>query len=338
MSLSTGRAAIELALARTSKRLHLIFFGGEPLLRWPSLVALTEYARTRTSAEGLQLHPSVTTNGTRLSQERANFLRDNRFVTAISCDGCQQAHDCNRLDKRGGPSHARTVEGIRVACETGLRVRAILVLDPLNVHLLVASVTELRSLGVRDIVINPNWAADWAAPELRARWTESYEGLAGVYVDAYRNESPLWISVIDTKIQSHIKGGMLSAERCDLGRRDLVVAPSGNLYPCDRMVGEDNDDRWVIGHVSTGTESARVDRMVQPATTLPVDCVGCALASRCRNRCACANLAMTGALSEPSDTLCFHEQLSVRVADDAAERLYGEKNDGFIRRHYRSEL
>ncbi len=39
MSLATGRAAIELALARTGERLHLIFFGGEPLTRWPTLTS-----------------------------------------------------------------------------------------------------------------------------------------------------------------------------------------------------------------------------------------------------------------------------------------------------------
>lgn len=338
MSMDTGRQAIALALPRTSKRLHLVFFGGEPMLRWRTLVALTHHAVDLAGESGIEVCPSVTTNGTLVTRARARWLAERAFVTAVSCDGNAAAHDANRVDAEGNGSHARTVAGIRTALDAGLRVRVILVLDPGNVALLPESVAALQDLGVRDFVINPNWSAAWEDGALRGAWERAYEQLGELYVEAWRKGAPLWVSSIDTKIASHIKGGYLDSERCDLGRRDLVVAPSGNLYPCDRMVGEDRDGRWVIGHVTTGADASKVGCVAGPARTLPAECLTCAIAKRCRNRCACANLAMTGALSEPSDTLCFHEQLSIRVADDAAERLFAEGNEAFIRRHYRSTV
>ncbi len=50
----------------------------------------------------------------------------------------------------------------------------------------------------------------------------------------WRNRStegkPFWLSFVDDKIGAHLKGGYTAAERCDLGRRNLVVAPSGKVF------------------------------------------------------------------------------------------------------------
>ena len=113
-----------------------------------------------------------------------------------------------------------------------------------------------------------------------------------------------------------------------------MVAPSSRLYPCDRLVGEDRDERFVIGDVSTGPLTERVAALVRRTCAMPDDCLECAVAPRCRNRCACANLALTGAIETPSETLCFHEQLAIRTADTAAATLFAERNPAFLRRHY----
>lgn len=341
MPYELGRRAIDLALARTRRRLHVVYFGGEPLLRWRALVALTEQARRRAEAAGIAPRFAVTTNGTLLTPARAAFLARHEFVTAISCDGTREANDLHRLDAHGRGSHARVTAGLRHALDAGLRVRAILVLDPTTIALLPASIASLAELGVRDFVLNPNWGARLDDPAARARWTTAYEELGALYVDAYRRGAPLWISALDTKIQSHIKGGYQPNERCDLGRRDLVVAPSGRLYPCDRMIGDD-DGTHALGHLDHAFDAlARTEALraiVEPVSTLPEDCTSCAIVERCRNRCACTNLALTGTLDAPSEALCFHEQLSIRVADEAAEALFAERNEPFVRRHYRSEL
>jgi uncharacterized protein len=334
MTLATGVAALERAVDRTSARLHLVFFGGEPLLRWRTLATLTEQARKRATAAGFELRPTVTTNGTLLTKERVAWLRENGFVLAISCDGDRLAHDANRRDARGRSSHARTVAGLKHALAAGLGVRTILVLDPANLDRVPASLAFLHSLGAADFVVNPNWAAEWTGREVQERWARAYGGAARLWVEAHRGKKPFWLSFVDDKIAAQLKGGYTAAERCDLGRRNLVVAPSGRLYPCDRLVGEDRDERFVIGDVASGPVAERIAALVSRTCRLPEDCLACAIAPRCRNRCACANLALTGAIDTPSETLCFHEQLAVRTADEAAALLFAERNESFLRRHY----
>lgn len=334
MSESTARAAFELALDRVGKRLHLVFFGGEPLLRWDALTSFTALGRTLCAPHGVELSPTVTTNGTLLTQQRCEWLAEERFVVAVSYDGIAPAHDANRRDASGASSHARVVDGLRCALAAGLRVRAILVLDPSNLRWIGESIDEARDLGVRDFVVNPNWSADWSAPAVRESLTEAYAALAARHLASYRRGDPLWISALDAKISAHVKGGILASEHCDLGCRDLVVAPSGNLFPCDRMIGDDRSDRFVIGHVSLGVDADKLAEWLEPMRTLPAECLTCSIRSRCRNRCACANFAMTRTPSEPSSALCLHEQLAIRAADDVAEELFAESNEAFFRRHY----
>ncbi|MBI5487439.1 MAG: radical SAM protein [Deltaproteobacteria bacterium] len=357
MTLAVGRAALDRAVARTSERLHLVYFGGEPLLRWRTLVALTERAAELATAASLELRPTVTTNGTLLTDERTAWLRERRFVLAISCDGTKEAHDANRRDARGRSSHARTVAGLRRALDAGLGLRVILVLHPDNVDLLPDSLAFLHDLGAGDFVVNPDWSADWQDEPLQARWEHAYEAAARLWTDAHRAGRPFWLSFVDDKIAAAVKGGYTPAERCDLGRRNLVVAPSGRLYPCDRLVGEDREVRaetqrrrekgnrvgrtavtradeggFAIGDVRSGPDPTLVAALVARTCGMPADCLECAIAPRCRNRCACANLALTGDPGVPSATLCFHEQLAVRVADAAAETLAAERNESFLRR------
>jgi radical SAM protein with 4Fe4S-binding SPASM domain len=170
---------------------------------------------------------------------------------------------------------------------------------------------------------------------VRAQCDTAYACVADLYLEAYRQKQPFWVSLLDGKIASYIKGGYLEGDRCDLGQRNLVVAASGRLYPCDRLVGEDRDDTRAIGDVWRGPNEERIRRLVSQVTS-PGECGECALASRCRNRCACANLAMTGTIDVPSETLCLHEQLAIRAADRAAQSLFAERNPLFLAQHYRA--
>jgi uncharacterized protein len=333
MSAEVANRAVDLALARVSQRLHLVFFGGEPLLRWPALVAFTHYARERATAAGIEVRPTVTTNGTLLDDERISWLGAERFLVGISCDGVRAAHERNRKDAGGGSTYDPTIAAIRKCLAAGLRLRVVLVLDPSNVELLPESLAQLAAMGARELVINVNWAADWSSGSVRSQCQTAYERSADLYLEAYRQKRPFWLSLFDGKIASHVKGGYLPEDRCDLGQRNLVVAASGRLYPCDRLVGEDRDASTAVGDIWTGPDEQRIQQCVSRITS-PPECQECAFGNRCRNRCACANLAMTGAIDIPSETLCFHEQLAIRSADRVAQILFAERNPLFLAQHY----
>jgi len=332
MPLEVGKRALQSALRQTRRRLHLVFFGGEPLLRWADLLALTDEARTRGESCGVQILPTLTTNGTLLTDDRCAELAQRRFLLAVSCDGLEMAHDALRRDRAGMGSFARTWQGINTALKAHLRPRIALVVHPSNIAYLPESIEFFVAAGLRDFVVNLDWSAPWDARGMKERLTHAYENVAALYVQAYRDANPFWISMIDSRIADRIRG-VDTQDRCDLGRRNLVVAPSGNLYPCDRLIGED-DGLMSIGHIDSGVDARRLKAFMKQASFIPTACLSCAIRERCRHRCACANLAMSGHAGTPTSLLCFYEQLCLRTADDAAEMLFSERNEGFLGQHY----
>jgi uncharacterized protein len=336
MSAETGRAAVDLALAGLSVRgapsLQVAFFGGEPLLAWGRLVDLTDYARAAAERAGVALTFQVTTNGTLLTPDRADTLGRHGFDVALSVDGIPEAHDATRPMAGGKTSGERVWEALDVALERCPSVTVIAVLDPANVAFLGESIEAFVSRGVRRLTLNPNWGAHWADAALEY-WREGYERAAASYVEAYRAEDPFTLNVFDDKIVLHLLGPSGRLHACGFGEWDLAVAPSGRLYPCGRAVGEDREPSLVMGDVCRGP----MQTIAGPAheeSDLPKPCRGCALRARCASHCGCANREATGDPTLPGDVLCWHERMSIPIADRAASMLFAERNPAFISRFY----
>ena len=108
MTPSTAEQAIRFAFPLTEGDLQLGFFGGEPLLEWPLLQHATKTARQEAGDRKLVL--TVTTNGTQLTAERAQWLADNGFFMGISIDGNRAMHDCTRRSGNGTSSFSSSLK------------------------------------------------------------------------------------------------------------------------------------------------------------------------------------------------------------------------------------
>jgi sulfatase maturation enzyme AslB (radical SAM superfamily) len=92
MSWDTLREALDLLLRSSSKRVEVLFLGGEPLLEFPLVRQAVEYVDRIQPAEK-QVRYSIITNGTLLREEQAAFLARHRFATQLSFDGVPAAQD-----------------------------------------------------------------------------------------------------------------------------------------------------------------------------------------------------------------------------------------------------
>lgn len=94
-----------------SKRTSVSFYGGEPLLDFELVKFCAGYAKD--IIPGNKLSFAITTNGTILTPEMAEFFYENDFRVLVSIDGPQDIHDSFRLDLKGKGSHKRTVDGLK---------------------------------------------------------------------------------------------------------------------------------------------------------------------------------------------------------------------------------
>lgn len=337
MDWETARRSLDLAFTEHKPRvpwatyeetpIDVGFFGGEPLICWDMLVRVAEEARARAARDGRKLRLAVTTNGTLVTRERAEKLRALGVEVTLSLDGNRAAHEATRPQKGGRSSFDDVVAGAEHLKAAGLALEIIAVVAPQNVAHLGDSVRFLVELGARNVILNPCFEEVWSDDAL-ALWEKGMADAAAVYADCMRAGRPVAMPTFDNKLLAAAKGGLASCDTCSAGTHEVAVAPSGNLYPCARMVGEDRDPKLVIGHLDGGVDEVRVRAM--PRGPSDPACEPCEEKWRCGASCACANLAETGTTNMPGGTQCWYEQASARVADAVGLKLLDERNDTFI--------
>lgn len=120
----------------------IVFSGGEPLLR-KDLFDLMAYCDTRNIAFGMR------SNATLVTRETAQLLGDLKLAVAgISLDGASaDIHD----SVRGSGTFDKTMQGIEVLLENGVRVNIEIVLSRRNAHQALEFVQLAENLGVQEI-------------------------------------------------------------------------------------------------------------------------------------------------------------------------------------------
>lgn len=112
MTLETARKTVDFIFSTPNPELMIEFQGGEPLLNWPVVRFVTEYARARAAREGRKLHIALISNFTLLDEDRADFLAGQGVSFCTSLDGPAALHDRNRIHL-GGSTHAVVTAWIR---------------------------------------------------------------------------------------------------------------------------------------------------------------------------------------------------------------------------------
>ena len=329
-----GHAATEAKLTRKAPApCQIGYFGGEPLLEWDLLCRSADYAIAEAARLGIPLKKTVTTNMTLLDGERADWLREREFYVGLSLDGNAAMHDALRCHPGGRGSHAECAPALAFYRGPEANAEVIVVVDPRNVAHLADSVAWLISEDIRRISLNPNFYHEWTDEALDL-WRDQYERVADHYAETFRNGKPINLNVLDGKIRLHVKEGYAACDKCGFGSNEIAIAASGNIYPCERIVADDDNEAMRIGNVFDGFDNARRADLVAKRGNLTPECGDCPVRSRCMNWCSCINYATTGAINLVSGAVCFHEKLAIAEADRVAGTLFAEKNPSFLATFY----
>lgn len=334
MSRETAFRAIDFALGHhlathpQGTPFVLGFFGGEPLLEWDLVQAADDYAAESCRKAGIPLGRTLTTNGTLLDPERIAWMGDRRYRLGVSIDGGPSLHDRQRQfpDGRGSftaaTRHLALLEALRPAPELFCTV------DPTTVRLVPEAIGDLASRTSLRIALNPNYEARWDEAAAAA-FEEAWRALAELVLASYRKGRPIRLTWFEGKVQTLLLGGYRDCDRCAPVRRELACAPSGNLYPCAALVGDDDRQDLLLGNIRDGFDPDALARMASRVGNRNEACRNCPAAPRCMNWCFCNNWHATGSPDLVSPLLCLHERLSINLADQIAEILIAERNAAF---------
>ncbi len=324
MPFATAAAAID-RLTAVDPNPGLVFFGGEPLLLRDLILDLVDRCETRSPA---RYHYKITTNGTLLDDDFLAAATHRRISIALSCDGVRAAHDACRVNPAGRGTWDRVAPVLPRLLARQPYAPVMMTVTPTTASRFAESVLWLRDSGVRWLVTSLDHAAPWDDRTFRIL-ARQYRRLAHAWLDDHRRGRKFGFAAFDKRIAARIHPGLGCS--CLLGRRQISVAPDGTLYPCVQFVGHPD---WAIGTVADGLDEARRDAIYRRNEAPKATCAGCALESRCHNRCGCMNFQTTGTLDRVPPILCEHERLLQPLCDHLAATLYAEKNPLFLRQFY----
>jgi uncharacterized protein len=292
--------------------LELGFFGGEPLLESHLILDVIAHAQRRCSQAGIVLRMGLTTNGTITNSDAWRVMTLPGLELSVSHDGLPQVHDRYRVGL-GGTSNREThgsaahvAATIQRVIEGGQDARVSMVVRPDTVQYLPDGIRWLRERGICHVDPTLDLWSPWNTEQ------------ANVLVDSVIQCADLWreglpdcsIGWFDEKAMRLARLPSDSTARCGYGNGQIAVAPSGRLYPCERVIGEDRDDNptRLPGHVMLGDTFAR-DTF--PARSNP-ECSSCAIADQCNTFCRCSNYIRTGDVSQPDALLCLLDKACFR--------------------------
>jgi uncharacterized protein len=334
MPAEVARRAVDFGLREADRGFLLLsFFGGEPLLEVEHLEEIVGYAEDAAARAGKRLFLSVATNGTLLDDRRLRLLKERRFLVQVSLDGCAAAQDATRRYRNGRSSYGRIATHVSRLIAEGFSLRVIAVIDPANAAYLGESFEHLMDLGVRYIHFSPNYAGTWDDTACEV-FEQALRDLGDRYMARLRAGQDVRLDPLNGKVVTHVARGYKERNLCQFGQKEMAVAPSGRIYPCDRLVGEDNDPDVCIGDLEQGIDVPRRDAMVRAKNMPDPECAACELEPRCMHWCGCANYETTRDVARVSPVVCWFERCFIVEADRVANALYAEQDRTFLRRFY----
>lgn len=321
----TAAAAVDFAFERAApaKRLVLHFGSGEPLLRFRLLRQIVSAAEAR-AADGWFVGFDLTTNGTLVTPQIADFFADHAFNIRVSFDGPPAIQDRNRPLLRGGGSYAHVQRGLKLLLER-LPERVIL-----NSVLTGGTrLTELwewaKTLGVRHMYVIKVGAADEADVSLReAELREYADDLAFISNEIFEHLSagePVIDYLAFTRIIRRLVTAKPVTRYCGAGGTYLGISTDGTVYPCFRHIGLTD---YALGDVHRGVDDearARYRSTVAADVERRPVCSSCWARYLCGGACYADSVVYGTDVLQPLTRHCAFWQAEIEEAIRLYDRL-----------------
>ena len=315
MSIDTAKKIVDYVMEITpdGRKIELGFFGGEPLLRIDLIWKIIDYIRKKEQMTGKVVSLDVTTNGTLLTQDILGLFKEKRVNLCVSIDGRAQVHNMNRRYRDGRESYEDVVRGLKLAIKQLDSVQVNAVYGPDTIDFLPDSASFLNQLGVPVIHLNPNISANWDENTI-SKLRGVYMQIANQYIQSYKQGHEIAINLIDSKIIVFLSGGYKVTDKCGMGETEWGFAPSGNIYPCERLIGDDTDTTFCLGNIHTGLNLNRRCTLLKHRGNRNKECGTCAFQIYCMNWCGCTNYYMSGHTDLTGPMMCESEKAAIQAA------------------------
>ena len=282
MPVDTALKAVEMA-GKSGQPFILQFTGGEPLLAFSTIRAVTEHVEANGYSAIIQLQ----TNASLMTEEIAGYVKQHKIAVGISLDGRPQVNDSLRKMKNGNSASEATIRGIRLLAAKKIPIGLTCVVTDANVRTLSGVVQmayylgNVRQIGFdllrcqgRGIAQHPAKPQDVAmAVEQCYNLAQQLEIATGIHIRFSQLE----------KIRKIASGKACSFGQCYAMRgEEAYITSDGKIYACSSLVG---NPAFLLGNVWDGMDPEKTKQVGGIVAGAMQVCKECPQLSVCGGGC-----------------------------------------------------
>ncbi len=241
MDIETADKIIDFIFSAPSHTLTIEFQGGEPLLNYEIISHVIERSKEVAKERGKRVFFNLVSNFTKLDEEIAEYLINNRVNVNTSLDGPKELHDKHRRYNRGS-SYEAVVRGISLMREKGYNVSALPTITRYSFSYYKEIVNEYLKQGMNSIRMRELNFAGFA----QSRWrelgytAEEYIAFWDNYIDYLMSLNSrgikMWdqmIHILLNKIIKYRNNYACFGAPCGAAFQQVAYNYNGDIYTCD---------------------------------------------------------------------------------------------------------
>lgn len=278
MNEQTEKAIVKFVCSNSNlKRLSVVWYGGEPLLNFDSMVRLTKMFKQL----NIEYSAKIVSNGYLLTKEKADLMKDLAIRNIqITFDGSEEIHNQRRFLLGGQPTYRKIMDNLKyllsINKEITIDIRTNI--DRRNKDDYNKFYQDFKSeINDKRVTMYPGFVSDLLSSECVSPEFNISEG-------GYKAQ---FILDIFDKYGIEIKSFLPKYRRhsCVASKYfAFVIGPEGELYKCWRMVGNQKE---AIGNVNDGSfDMVKFSKYLIGADyTLDSRCLQCEFITLCGGGC-----------------------------------------------------
>lgn len=242
---------------KSTKPIVVEFTGGEPLLNFETLKHTVDYANC-TYREVLDIHFTLQTNLTSLTDEQLSFFIDNDISIGISCDGYAKIHNSQRPFNNGKESHDILVKKIakvrkKYKYNSG---GAIAVITGTSQNYMPEIALYLVLLGFDNFVLRPMTKLGRGQDNLdtidELKYVDGlFQVLDSVLYPLYNEKNIIikerHLALTFSHLLNSEKNYMCETTPCGGAKNICIITCEGDVYPCNQSI----QSNFLLGNIAS---------------------------------------------------------------------------------------
>lgn len=237
MSKEIGIKAVEFAHAVGAKNIG--FFGGEPLLNFHLVKAVIEYCEKK----GYVFQFGMTTNGTLVTKEIAEYAKKHKLLISVSVDGDSTTHNLSRKYPSGKGSYADVLRGIKLLKESGCLYMLEMTYSnnhPEELKPILASLSDVHNC-ISCTCVEGRGSASFSSEIIQGdRLRKYYNDMFDFFIESKLNGKEVTLGGMNELIAAILAKETVSKEYlCASIMGRVSIGIDGTIYPCPETMASE---------------------------------------------------------------------------------------------------